>query len=135
MLALTIRLVCSLALVVGLLLLIARVGGRRLRASGELVRVLHRQPLSRTTSVTVVAVGSRVLVLGGTEQQITLLAELDADELDELAGLDSLDSLDVDPGPEVEKVPAATPVGALAGSLLSPDTWRQAVRAATGRAR
>jgi len=128
--ALTIRLVCSLALVVGLLLLITRVGGRRLRGSGELVRVLHRQPLSRTTSVTVVTVGSRVLVLGGTEQQITLLAELDADELDELAGLDAF----VAEQPVAAATTSSTP-GALAGSLLSPDTWRQAVRAATGRIR
>ena len=49
--------------------------------SGSLVQVVHRQPLTRTSSVSVVTVGSRVLVLGTTEQQITVLTELDPDEL------------------------------------------------------
>ena len=47
MLELTVRLIASLAVVVGLLLLIAKVGGRRMRGrSGSLVQVVHRQPLS-----------------------------------------------------------------------------------------
>ena len=54
------------------------VPGRR----DALVRVVHRQPLSRTSAVAVVTVGSRVLVLGTTEHQVQLLTELDAEELE-----------------------------------------------------
>jgi len=125
MLELTIRLVVSLAIVVGLLLLLARFGARKFRGnSGALVHVVHRQALSRTSSVSVVTVGSRVLVLGTTEQQISVLTELDPDEL-EL----ELDLPDLDP---VEEEPPLN--GPLAGSVLSPQTWRQALSAMTGRA-
>lgn len=93
MLELTVRLVVSLTIVVGLLLLLARVGQRKFRGAGDsMVQVVHRQPLSRTSSVAVVAVGSRVLVLGTTEQQVSVLAELDPDEVDVAAGEE------VDPG-------------------------------------
>src|SRR4051794_17797553 len=83
MLELTVRLVVSLAIVVGLLLLLVRIGGRKFRGqAGALVRVVHRQPLSRTSSVAVVTVGSRVLVLGTTEHQVSILTELEPEELD-----------------------------------------------------
>lgn len=151
MVELTIRLVASLAVVVGLLLLLARVVGKRFTGhAGAPVQVLHRQQLSRSASVAVVTVGSRVLVLGTTDQQVSLLAELDPDELaaedledplgtgeladlDELGnGLGSTDPLPVDREP----VPAlrAGGQGALSGSVLSPDTWRQALAAARGKA-
>lgn len=90
MLELTIRLIVSLAIVVGLLLVLAKFGARKFRGNaGALVHVVHRQALSRTSSVSVVTVGSRVLVLGTTEQQISVLTELDPDELelDEVAEL------------------------------------------------
>ena len=157
MLALTIRLVASLAIVVGLLLLLARFGQRRFRGgSGAMVHVVHRQPLSRTSAVAVVAVGTRVLVLGTTEQQVSVLAELDPDEIDLPA--ETLDAADE----EVLVLPAelasapvvSTPTraervaggagkhrsqgatvigdgGALAGSVLSPRTWKQAYRSVT----
>ena len=84
MLELTVRLVFSLAVVVGLLLLIARLSQRRFRGqSNAMVRVLHRQPISRHNAVTVVSVGSRVLVLGTTEQEVRVLTELDPAELEE----------------------------------------------------
>jgi flagellar protein FliO/FliZ len=119
MLELTIRLVVSLAIVVGLLLLLARFGARKFRgSSGALVQVVHRQPLSRTSSVAVVTVGTRVLVLGTTEQQVSVLAELDPDEieLDQLDGTEDLDgdllTLPVAPtGPRlVRTAPLAPPL-------------------------
>lgn len=83
MLELTIRLIVSLAIVIGLLLLLARFGARKFKGNtGALVNVVHRQPLSRTSAVAVVTVGTRILVLGTTEQQVSVLAELDPDELD-----------------------------------------------------
>lgn len=78
MIELTIRLIGSLAVVVGLLLVTVRIGARKFRPrAGAPVRVLHRQALSRGTSVAVVEVGGRVLVLGATEHQISVLTELD----------------------------------------------------------
>ena len=147
MLELTLRLVFSLAVVLGLMLLLAKIGSRRFRGQhSALVRVLHRQPLTRGTSVSVVAVGSRILVLGTTEQQVRVLTELDPDEVE----------LPVSAAEAVRQLPAPAPVagahradvpaqaaartagrasdGALAGSVLSPDTWRQALAAATRRA-
>lgn len=186
MLELVLRLVFSLAVIVGMLLMLARFSAKRFRGtSGSLVRVVHRQPLSRTSALAVVTVGSRVLVLGTTEQQVQLLTELDPEEVD---------LLDVDlglahstPAPAVlESVPDASGYaprhavevsmdsaadggfrnvlddaedevavartaaalraagaaraarvteGALAGSLLSAQTWKQAFAAATGRTR
>lgn len=181
MVELVVRLVFSLAVIVGMLLMLARFSAKRFRGnSGSLVRVVHRQPLSRTSALAVVTVGSRVLVLGTTEQQVQLLTELDPEEVD---------LLDVDLGlgesspvsPVLEIVPVATdytprhaaevvadgfdgflddraePVAdartaaalraagaaraarvtdsALAGSLLSAQTWKQAFAAATGRTR
>lgn len=173
---LTLRLIVSLAIVIGLLLLLARFGARKFKGSNDaLVHVVHRQPLSRTSAVAVVTVGSRVLVLGTTEQQVSVLAELDPEELDELgageeAELTGLTEVSFLPLPVVEagsgthrsvadleevtrraredaarartsKLPgshraapsgrAAAPAqGALAGSILSAQTWRQAFNAA-----
>ena len=136
MLDLTVRLIASLAVVVGLLLLLARLAGRRFSTSaGMPVQVLHRQPLSRTSGVAVVTVGTRVLVLGTTEHQVSLLTELMPDELDtepvpdeDLAGADL-------PADETEASTLALPgQGVLAGSLLSPRTWQQAVAAVTRKA-
>ena len=122
MLGLVVRLVCSLAVVLGLLLLIARFAGRRFQGrAGAPVQVLHRQPLSRGSSVAVVTVGTRVLVLGITEQQVTLLTELEPDEIE----LDVIEPVETTPT-------AASPGGSLlSGSLLSGQTWKQALAAAT----
>jgi len=140
MLELTIRLIVSLAIVVGLLLLLARFGARKFRGqAGALVRVVHRQPLSRTSAVAVVAVGSRVLVLGTTEHQVSILTELEPEELDGVVEIDALDpadgeddlatlaTLDTLDGRTMRPL-LADPIqrGPLAGSVLSAQTWRQA---------
>jgi flagellar protein FliO/FliZ len=175
---LVIRLVFSLAIVVGLLLLTVKVGGRKFKGrNGAVVRVVHRQPLSRTSAVAVVEVGSRILVLGTTDHQVNVLAELEEDELatGEVIELDTLGAaganlqalapatpatrLLVEEAPVEEPTVAAAPYtgagkrraapsstrsrakqarpsteGPLAGSILSPQTWRQALAAASGRA-
>lgn len=138
MLELTIRLIVSLAIVVGLLLLLARFGARKFRGNtGALVHVVHRQALSRTSSVSVVTVGSRVLVLGTTEQQISVLTELDPDELE----LEDVAELTLVPEVEARRTAGshrgdAVSTGPLSGSVLSPQTWKQAfsvVSRGTGR--
>ena len=195
MVELVVRLVFSLAVIIGMLLMLARFSAKRFRGgSGSLVRVVHRQPLSRTSALAVVTVGSRVLVLGTTEHQVQLLTELDPEEVDLLG--DPALAAAVEPGsdrgfesalaasgaPALELVPdsgytprhaaavhaapapeAAEPLqvaeaaaagrtaaalraagaaraariteGALAGSLLSAQTWKQAFAAATSRSK
>ncbi|HEU5038093.1 MAG TPA: flagellar biosynthetic protein FliO [Nocardioides sp.] len=136
MLELTIRLVFSLAVVIGLLLLLARLGSRRFRGQSDaLVRVLHRQPISRHNAVTVVAVGSRVLVLGTTEHEVRVLTELEPGELEETLPVAALPA----PRPrgahraEAPVITTAPTKGPLTGSVLSPATWRQALAAASRR--
>jgi flagellar protein FliO/FliZ len=132
MAGLVVRLVFSLAIVLGLLLLIARFAGRRFQGrAGAPVRVLHRQPISRGSSVTVVTVGTRILVLGSTEQQVTLLTELEPDEID--LPLDEEDDAAADGDAAGRPARTVTPVPdrPLAGSILSPQTWKQALAMAT----
>jgi flagellar protein FliO/FliZ len=171
MIELVVRLVFSLAVVVGMLLLLAKFSAKKFRGgSGSLVQVVQRQPLSRTSSVAVVTVGSRVLVLGTTEQQVQLLTELDPDELD-VPALEATAEPSSDRGsatahspsdeaPAVRRLgrpkrqprtksasrsaPQPVPAlrdadvvaaeGALSGSVLSAQTWKQAFAAATSAA-
>lgn len=130
-----IRLVFSLAVVVGLLILITRVTSRRFRGTGgSMVTVLHRQHLSRTSTVTVVTVGERVLVLGATEHTISVLAELDPSELPEAAAAPTPADPEPSPSPAAPRRALPAPArGSLAGSVLSAQTWRQAYTAATTR--
>lgn len=169
MIELTVRLVASLAIVVGLLLLTVRIGARKFRPrAGAPLRILHRQALSRSSSVAVIEVGNRTLVIGHTEHQISILAELGAGDLsDDLSGDPSGDPENGDPEngdlsddseeAEVIDMEAArqsgqaltpeeitatvaretSPVsasGPLAGSVLSAQTWRQALAVAKRRA-
>jgi flagellar protein FliO/FliZ len=150
---LALRLVFSLAIVVGILLLLAKVAGRRFQGkAGAAIQVVHRQPLSRGSGVAVVTVGDRVLLLGTTEHQVTLLTELEPDELglgfehelQQSLQHDHEHDLEHDPAAEEPRVravpthrgvPQLTKDGPLAGSVLSPETWRQALRVARGTTR
>lgn len=136
MLELGLRVVFSLGVVLGLLWLIARVSSRRLRGSSHqgLVRTLVRQPLSRGSSLSVVSVGERVLVVGVTDHQVTLLTELDPDEV-ELPPATTPDSV-IQPGSRPARRPGARrreTNGPLGGSVLSTQTWKQTFAAATSR--
>src|SRR4051794_33317308 len=140
MVELVIRLVFSLAVVIGLLLGLARMSAKRFRgSSGALVQVVHRQALSRSSALAVVTIGSRVLVLGTTEQQVQLLTELDPEELvlspteglvlDPAEGLalGSVEGLDlVAVGPDGE--PAAAEPGEPALRVPVPTVWPPRLR-------
>ncbi len=140
---LAVRLVGSLALVVGLMLLIARTVNRRFKApTGATIQVVQRQALGRGQGVAVVSVGTRILVLGTTEQQVTLLAEVEPDEigLDLTApqpGAETGDETgdetgeDTAAGPRPARVVPAS--GPLSGSVLSAQTWKDAMAAVTGK--
>ncbi len=78
------RLVLALALVIGLMLFSAKLlkkrgidlaTGRRGRGHHHQVDLLARRALTRNASVAVVRVGGRTLVLGVTDQHVTMLTE------------------------------------------------------------
>ena len=118
------RLVASLAVVLGLLALAAKAakrtgfagaGGRRSTAP---VAILARQGLAKSASVVVVRAADRALVLGVTDHAISLLAEVDP-------------SLMETPSPE----PARTPVlvGAPDAGPVRTPSWRNAIDAMRDR--
>ncbi len=80
-----IRLVLTLAFVAGVLWFAARVAKKRgLGAGGGLIEVVARQRMGRTSTVSVLRVADRVLVIGTTEEQVTLLAEMDSEIVEEV---------------------------------------------------
>ena len=76
MIELVLRLGLSLGIVLGLFWAIARTGSKRMGGSRSLMKVRSRQSLSRSSSVAVVEVGSRVLVVGVSDGGVALLTAL-----------------------------------------------------------
>ncbi|MFI7596939.1 flagellar biosynthetic protein FliO [Actinoplanes sp. NPDC049681] len=134
MFELVLRIGFSLLVVFGLMWGLARVarrGGLGRRGSGNL-SVLNRQSLSRGSSVAVVQVADRALILGVTDNQVSLLGET---ELDAFAHEPHGISLKRDPvavQPD-DVLPPAHPTvlphhgGRLEGSILSPRTWTSTI--------
>lgn len=147
------RVLLSLACVVGLIWYAGRRLGGPARATKRLgdehdVRVVGRHGIGRHSGVAVVAIGSRRLLVGYGEQQVTMLSELGP----------VVPPPEPPPGAEGHKrTPAAgralerakpvkkahdgiaaavgaagksdeAPSGPLAGSVLAPETWRSLVR-------
>lgn len=125
MLELVLRIGFSLLVVFGLMWGLARLARRpRAGRAGGTLAVLARQQLSRSASVAVIRVVDRALVIGVTDGQINLLTETDLAALEEHAA----------PAAVREPVVLETArPSALAGSALSPATWRQAVNALRDR--
>jgi flagellar protein FliO/FliZ len=135
---LLLRVVVSLGLVLAVLWFAAkglRSSQRRSRAGVD-VDVLTRQPLAQKSSLAVVRLGDRALVLGVTESRVELLHETaladvlapeQPGQLDELAPAPaSSTQLPPTVGGSVVRLPASR--GPLAGSALSPQTWSRAVQ-------
>src|SRR5687767_15585537 len=79
-----IRLVLSLAFIAAVLLFAARVAKKRGLGQGNgLIEVVARQRMGRTSTLNVVRIADVVLVVGATEEHVTLLAEIDADAVEE----------------------------------------------------
>lgn len=104
---LVVRLIASLGMVVAIILVLARAvrnrGGLRLgrSADGPRLDVLDRTSLSRNASIAVVRVGGRALIVGITDQNVTMLTE--APEL-----IDRYESHEIDMQVEAERtVPPA----------------------------
>jgi flagellar protein FliO/FliZ len=83
------RMLLVLGLIIGLLMVVARFGrkwqrgggvaGHGVKAKGR-IDVLSRRSLGRHLSLLVVRVAQRTFLVGQSNQQMTLLAELDGDE-------------------------------------------------------
>ncbi len=78
-----IRLILSLAFIAAVLLFAARLAKKRGLGQGNgLIEVVARQRMGRTSTLNVVRIADVVLVVGATEEHVTLLAEVDADAVD-----------------------------------------------------
>jgi flagellar protein FliO/FliZ len=124
-----IRLVLSLAFVGGVLWFAARLAKKRgLGGSGNgLIEVVARQRMGRTSTVNVVRVGDVVLVVGATEEQVTLLAEIDAETVEEALRERQapvrLGATEHAPAGGSATLAARTTSGALAGSVFDRNGW------------
>jgi flagellar protein FliO/FliZ len=147
------RMVISLAVVLCLLFVLARFTRRgRPRGKGPQMAVLSRTSVGSKASVAVVQLGERALVVGVTEQSVTLLSEATVAELapeaDEepataVAAVEAPSADAVVNGVRVRRVvvdsasaapqtraeAATDKPGRLHGSAISPDTWRRTVDA------
>lgn len=102
LLALLVRVVVSLGVVLAIMAAAAAVlrrsgvvgaapaGKRGMRRRSLPLEVIARHGLSRGSSLAVVRLGERALVLGVTEHQVTLLTEVDPAELDATPDPDEL---------------------------------------------
>lgn len=80
-----VRLVLTLAFVGGVLWFAARLAKKKGLGGGNgLIEVVARQRMGRSSTVSVLRVADRVLVIGSTEEQVTLLAEMDTDVVEEV---------------------------------------------------
>ena len=107
-----IRLILSLAFVGGVLWFAARLARKRgMGASNGLVDVMASQRVGRASTVNVIRVADRVLVVGATEQSVTLLAEVDGDLVEAAVAERRL------------AAPQPAAAGGLAGSVFDRNGW------------
>jgi len=130
-----IRLILSLAFIGGVLLFAARLAKKRgLGQSTGLIEVVARQRMGRTSTLNVVRIADVVLVVGATEEQVTLLAEVDSETIDaalrERAPVRLTAATDPDPDAGSDEDDHHHPVriprpssGVLAGSVLDRQGW------------
>jgi flagellar protein FliO/FliZ len=131
LLELIVRIGFSLLVVLALMWLLARATRKKIGSrSGDALSVISRQSLSRGSSVAVVKVADRALVLGVTESQVTLLGETDLVALErQMEASERRDAVSLDPAgaPEPVALPKLGRNSLLDGSLLSGRTWRTAM--------
>jgi flagellar protein FliO/FliZ len=123
-----IRLILSLAFIAVVLLFAARIAKKRGLGQGNgLIEVVARQRMGRTSTVNVVRIADVVLVVGATEEQVTLLAEVDADAVDaalrERRVPVSVGAADDAQAGETHALAARSPSPALAGSVFDRNGW------------
>jgi flagellar protein FliO/FliZ len=149
------RVLVSLVVVLAIVWVLGRKFRKGGKAKGEgLIDVLGRQQLSRTASVAVVRIGSQALIVGITDTQVNVLGETDlmaalaetavpapAATARRVAGpaatpvaANPTTAIPTTAHPTTARPTTAGPVsdganrrGPLAGSALSPATWRQTI--------
>ena len=127
-----IRLILSLGFVAAVLLFAARLAKKRGIGQGNgLIEVVARQRMGRSSTVNVVRIGDVVLVVGATEEQVTLLAEVDAETVEDAlrerrvplrVGAAHAAS-DHESARETPALVARASTGALAGSVFDRNGW------------
>ena len=140
---LAVRVILSLGAVVALLWIIQRrvAGPKRGARTGDVLNVVSRRGLGQKSAVVVVETDGKRFLLGVTEHSVNVLHTSDA-PLPEAAGeptpengrvfaLKLAEASADDPArPMRRRREGRGPAGPLNGSILSPDTWRQAAAAA-----
>jgi flagellar protein FliO/FliZ len=135
-----IRLILSLGFIAVVLLWAARLAKKKGLGQGNgLIEVVARQRMGRSSTVNVVRIADVVLVIGATEEQITLLAEVDSEAVDTAlaerrvptprASADVVPTgLGAPPGVRAPAVVSRTGSGVLAGSVFDRAGWGTFVR-------
>jgi flagellar protein FliO/FliZ len=124
-----VRLVLCLAFIGAVLLYASRLAQKRgLGGSTGVIEVVARQRMGRTSSVAVLKVAGRVLVVGSTEEQVTLLAEVEDDELRTAMAAAAPQAGTGADGPGHGALPARSASSGLAGSVLDRGTWTTVVQ-------
>jgi flagellar protein FliO/FliZ len=123
---LVLRIGFSLLVVFGLMWGLAKVARRPLsgnRGTGTL-SVLNRQQLARGAAVTIVQVADKALILGVTDQQVSLLGETELDKFEKHPhAVERRDSVPLVPDDVLPPPAHPATEGRLDGSVLSPRTW------------
>jgi flagellar protein FliO/FliZ len=134
---LLLRLVVSLVAVIGLMWLAARVLRGSVTGGGNgVMEVLARQSLGRSSSVAVVRIADKAVVVGITESKVSFLADADLAAIEAAQGAADAErsvrspvdtaGTDVRTGVSGRAMRPGTGSG-LEGSIVSPATWKQAV--------
>jgi flagellar protein FliO/FliZ len=123
-----IRLILSLGFIAAVLLFAARLAKKRGLGQGNgLIEVVARQRMGRSSTVNVVRIGDVVLVVGATEEQVTLLAEVDAETVEDALRERRVPVRAVgahaESDREVPALAARSSSGALAGSVFDRNGW------------
>ena len=124
-----IRLVLSLGFIAAVLVFASRLAKKRGLGQGNgLIEVVAPPRLGRASSVSVLRVAGRVLVVGSTDEQVTLLAEMEDDEVaTALAAAPRAGATGVE-GTTPRPALAAPSSGRLAGSVLDRGAWTSLVQ-------
>ena len=127
-----VRLVFSLAFIAAVLAFASRLAKKRGLGGGNgLIEVVARQRMGRASSVSVLRVAGRVLVIGSTDEQVTLLAEVEEEEV-QAALAASPRGVTATAEAAEGAVPAVRAArgssGALAGSVLDRGAWTSFVQ-------
>jgi flagellar protein FliO/FliZ len=127
-----IRLILSLGFVALVLFYAARLAKKRGLGQGNgVIEVVARQRMGRSSTVNVVRVADLVLVVGATEEQVTLLAEVDPEAVEQSlrerrvarVGAHSADAEPAAVGAPALAARSPSSSGALAGSVFDRDGW------------